>query len=315
MRSIPHPRIALPIAIAAAGLLAVPASTAAQSPPTAGGCPVFPADSHWNQRIDALPVARKSKRVIRHIGTGYRLHPDFGSGTWEGGRIGIPYVVVPQSQPLVKMVFQDRRYSDRGPYPIPADAPVEDRPDRHVVVVQSGTCRLYELFEGYRREDGRGWNATSGASWDLRSSKLRPDGWTSADAAGLPIFPGLVRFEEVRQGQINHALRIAVPRTRRAWVYPARHAQGQNTHPHLPAMGQRLRLKRKIKAWRYPPQARVVIEALQRYGVMVADAGAAWHLTGAPDDGWDMDQVFTLTRLKAKDFEVVDTRSLPKPGR
>lgn len=304
-----------------AALALATAAAAWGSPAVIGRCPVFPPKSPWNQRVDRLPTQRASARIVARVGADIPLHPDFGSGLWQGQRIGIPYVVVASQQPLVPVNFigVDAPYSDRVRYPIPSKAPIEDRPDRHVVVVNSGSCTLYELYRAQREFRGGDsqptWSARSGATWDLRSTRLRPNGWTSADAAGLPIFPGLVRYDEVGRGEIRHALRLAVPQTRRAWVYPARHASSSSNDPLLPAMGQRLRLKASVNPKRFPRQARVIVRALQRYGVMVADEGAPMHLTGAPSQGWRMDQVFSLQRLRTRDFEVVDTSSLSRPSR
>jgi hypothetical protein len=305
----------------AAVLALAAAASALSSPPAIGRCPVFPPKSPWNQRVDRLPAQRASTRIIARVGAGIPLHPDFGSGLWRGQRIGLPYALVAGQQPLIRVNFigADARYSDRVRYPLPSDAPIEDRPDRHVIVVNTGSCRLYELYRAQREFRNGGsqpaWSASSGATWDLRSTRLRPNGWTSADAAGLPIFPGLVRYDEVRRGEIRHALRLAVPKARRAWVYPARHAASRSNDPLLPAMGQRLRLKASINPNLFPAQARIIVRALQRYGVMVADEGAPMHLTGAPSQGWRMDQVFSLQRLRAGDFEVVDTSTLGRPSR
>ena len=253
--------------------------------------------------------------MINRIGRTLPLHPDFGSGRWRGGLIGIPYTSTAGFQTPAPIAFSDAAYSDPGPYPIPAGAPIEDRPDRHVITVDTRNCRLYEVYGGSLRAAGGSWRGGSGATWDLRSDRLRPNGWTSADAAGLPIFAGLVRHDEVEQGEIRHALRIAVPRTRRAWVYPARHASSQLHDPALPAMGQRLRLMSGVKSSRFSPQARVVVRALKRYGALVADHGSPEiHLSGAPSEEWRMSQVHELSRLRARDFEVVDTRSLPRPS-
>jgi hypothetical protein len=293
--------------------------------PGIGPCPVFPKESHWNQRVDRLPVLRRSDRMIRALGPRTPLHPDFGSGRWRGQKIGIPFVTVSGNELALPVRFSDAAYSDHEPYPIPADVPIEDRPDRHALVVDLGNCRLYELYELRALEadlaadallpPGPLWAAGSGATWDLRSTKLRPNGWTSADAAGLPIFPGLVRYDEVKAGEIRHALRVAVPKIRNKWVYPARHAAGDSTNPSYPAFGQRLRLKRSVDVDRFPRQTRPIVRALKRYGMLVADHGP-WHLTGAPNEGWDMTQVFSIKyRLKVRDFEFVDTSSLPHPGR
>ena len=201
--------------------------------------------------------------------------------------------------------FEYADESDRGPYPIPASPKIEGGSDRHILMVQRGTCRLFELFAA-ARSDGS-WRAGSGAIFNLRSNKLRPRGWTSADAAGLPILPGLARHDEVARGEIPHALRFTVSRTRRAFVFPARHFASSLTDPDLPAMGQRLRLKRSVDISRFPRQARVVATALQRYGMLVADNGSDWYLSGAPDPRWDNDDLRALKHLQGSDFEVVDT--------
>jgi hypothetical protein len=288
------------------------------SGPQIDGCPVFPDSSPWNQRVDQLPVASDSARIVSRIGARDPLHPDFGSGRWHGGLIGLPYNVVTSRTPKVPVTFSDADYSDPGPYPLPRDAEVESAArdaDGTTIVVDRSACKLYELYQGRRVAGSARWRATAGATWDLRSNDLRPDGWTSADAAGLPIFPGLVRHDEVADGSIDHALRLVVPRTRKAWIYPARHASSNTRDPSLPAMGQRLRLKSSVDLQSFPPQARVIVRALQRYGVLVSNNGAPWFLSGAPDPDWDMSQVFTLSRLHGSDFEVVDTgrKATPAP--
>jgi hypothetical protein len=282
--------------------------------PRAPKCPIFPPSSHWNQRVDGLPVHARSRAIVAAVGRDSRAHADFGSGRWDGGPIGIPFVVVGAGQRRVPVRFDYAGESDRGRYPIPRDAPVEGGRradgDRHVIVVDRARCRLHELFAAYPVDGGRRWRAGSGARWDLRSNRLRPRGWTSADAAGLPILPGLARYDEVRRGRIDHALRITVPRTRRAYVYPARHFASDLTDPDLPAMGQRVRLRRGFDLSSFPPQARVVLRALKRYGALVADNGSAWYVSGAPSAGWDNDDLHSLHRVRGRDFEVVDTSGL-----
>jgi hypothetical protein len=309
---------------AACAAIAVAAAAAALpaggSPlPGAPRCPVFPRSSHWNQRVDRLPLHPRSNDIVASIGPRAGLHPDFGAGRWQGAPIGIPYVTVSRRQRRVPVSFGYADESDPGPYPIPRDAPIEggrgSDGDRHVLVVDRDRCRLYELYAAYPLDGGRRWRAGSGAVFDLRSNRLRPRGWTSADAAGLPILPGLARYREVRRGTIDHALRITVPRTRRAFLYPARHFASSNADPRLPAMGQRLRLKRGVDISRFPRQARVVLRALKLYGAIVADNGAPWYVTGAPSRGWDDDALHTLHRIKGSDFEVVDTSRLARPGR
>jgi hypothetical protein len=309
------------LATCAAVLVAAAATAPAGGSPLPGAprCPVFPRSSHWNQRVDRLPVHPRSGDIVASIGTRAALHPDFGSGRWRGAPIGIPYVTVPRSQRRVSVSFQYADQSDPGPYPIPRDAPIEggrrSTGDRHVLVVDRSRCRLYELYAAYPLDGGRRWRARSGAVFDLRSNRLRPRGWTSADAAGLPILPGLARYYEVRRGAIDHALRITVPRTRRAFLYPARHFASSETDPRLPAMGQRLRLRSRFDISRFPRQARVVLRALKRYGAIVADNGSPWYVTGAPSRGWDDDALRTLRRVRGSDFEVVDTGALRRPRR
>ena len=276
------------------------------------GCPLFPASSHWNQRVDGLPVHANSGAIVQSIGTDRTVHPDFGSGLYEGRRIGIPYKVVPRGQRKVPVQFEYADESDRGPYPIPPNPPIEGGSDRHVLLVQRGTCRLYELFAVDRTAGG--WTAGSGAIFNLRSNRLRPRGWTSADAAGLPILPGLARYGEVRRGAIRHALRFTVQRTRDAFVYPARHEASSLSDASLPRMGERLRLKRGVDPKTFPRQSRVIVRALQRYGMLLADNGSSIYVSGAPSPGWDNDDLRSLRRLRGSDFEVVDTSGLPKPG-
>ncbi len=287
---------------------------AAALTPTLAGCPVFPADNAWNRRVDGLPVASDSAALIRSIGLDARFHADFGSGRWDGGPIGIPYTVVDGAQRRVQVSFDYADESDRGPYPIPPRAPIEGGReadgDRHVIVVDKAACRLYELFDAHPRDAGRSWHAGSGATWDLRSNRLRPRTWTSADAAGLPILPGLARYPEVAQGAIRHALRFTAPRTRTAFVWPARHHAGASADPALPPMGLRVRLKRSVSLRGLPRQARAIAVAMKRYGLMLADNGSPWYVSGAPDPRWDNDQLHTLDRLRGSDFEVVDARSL-----
>jgi hypothetical protein len=287
--------------------------------PRAANCPIFPASSHWNQRVDHLPAHPRSSAMVRAIGAGSRAHADFGSGTWDGGPIGIPFVVVGARQRRVPVSFDYADESDRGRYPVPRNAPIEGGRnadgDRHVIVVDRSRCVLHELYAAYPRDGGKRWHAGSGARWDLRSNRLRKRGWTSADAAGLPILPGLARYDEVRRGRIDHALRITVPRTRRAFLYPARHFASELTDLDLPAMGQRVRLRRGFDASRFPPQARVVLRALKAYGALVADNGSAWYVSGAPSPGWDNDDLHSLGRVRGSDFEIVDTARLPRPRR
>ena len=284
---------------------------------TVAGCPAFPADNHWNRRVDGLPLHPRSAAMVAAAGADRRAHADFGSGLYEGRPIGIPYRVVKRGQRRVPVSFEYASESDRGPYPIPPGVPIEGGRsadgDRHVIVLDRSRCRLYELFDAHPSAGDRSWRAGSGATWSLRSNRLRPRGWTSADAAGLPIFPGLARYEEVKRGAIRHALRITVPRTRRAFVYPARHFASSLTDAALPAMGQRLRLRRSFDTSRYPRQSRVVLTALKRYGALVADNGSAWYVSGAPSKGWNNDDLASLGRVRGSDFEVVDSGRLGRP--
>jgi len=303
------------IRLAGVALLALLMSAGAGGAvPTVGGCPVFPASSAWNQRVDRLPVSKDSATLVRAIGLDSPVHADFGSGLYDGSRIGIPYVVVSGSRtPKSRPSFDYADESDRGPYPIPAGVPIEGAPhpddgDRHALIVDRDTCTLYELYALHR--SGSRWAAGSGAIWSLRSNRLRPAGWTSADAAGLPILPGLARYDEASAGSIDHALRFTAPRTRRAYIYPARHYASDSSDPTLPPMGLRVRLKASFDTRGFPPQARVVLEALKRYGMILADNGSPWYISGAPDPRWSNDDLHSLGRLTGADFEVVDTSRL-----
>ncbi|MBI1754477.1 MAG: Ig-like domain-containing protein [Acidobacteria bacterium] len=270
----------------------------------------FPADNAWNQDISAAPVDPNSAAIIAFIGAGTGLHPDFGAGLYLGSPMGIPYMVVSSSaQPKVPVSFTlygDE--SDPGPMPIPPTAPVEggdgSTGDRHVLVMDRDTCLLYELGNGYRQSNNS-WVASGAAVWDLKSNALRPYGWTSADAAGLPIFPGLARYDEVAAGAISHALRFTVPVSRKAYVLPATHQAGSSTSSSAPPMGLRVRLKAGVDISGYPAQARVVLAALKRYGMILADNGSPWYISGTPDDRWDNDQLARLSGIKGSDFEVV----------
>ncbi|MEA2194026.1 MAG: hypothetical protein QOG42_460 [Solirubrobacteraceae bacterium] len=307
-------------AAAAAGTAAVTAipGAGAHPLPKAPDCAVLPKSNAFNQRVDTLPRAANSQTLVSSIGVDAHVHADFGSGTFDGGPIGIPYTVVRSTQRKVAVAFDYADESDRGPYPIPADAPVEGGADadgdRHVLVVDRDRCRLYELFDARPRDGGARWTAGSGAIFDLRSNRLRPAGWTSADAAGLPILPGLARYHEVATGSIDHALRFTARRTRRVYIYPARHFASSDNDPALPPMGLRVRLRANVGLDGLGRQAKVVARALKRYGALLADNGSPWYFSGAPDRRWDNDDLHTLDRLTGKDFEVVDTRSRPRPS-
>ena len=278
---------------------------------TIAGCPLFPAGFSTNQRVDALPVAPDSAAIVRSIGLDGTLKADFGSGLWDGGPIGIPYDVVGRRTPRSRVRFDYAAESDRVRYPIPPGVHVEGGPDadgdRHALLVDRSRCRLYELY-ALRREGGR-WSAGSGATWSLRRPRIRPAGWTSADAAGLPILPLLARYPEVRRGRITHALRMTVSETRNSFVFPARHFASSHSDPALPRMGERLRLKATASLAGLPRQARVVARAMREYGLIVADNGSDWYVSGSPHRGWDNDQLRQLGRLRGSDFEVVQAPS------
>jgi hypothetical protein len=294
-------------ALAAAAALAAPAQAA-----TIAGCPLLPRTFPTNQRVDHLPTLPGSAAITASIGLDTGLHADFGSGRYEGRPIGIPYDVVSKRTRRSRVRFGYADESDRVRYPIPRGVHIEGGRDadgdRHALLVDRSACRLYELFDLQGRPGA--WSAGSGATWSLRSTRVRPAGWTSADAAGLPILPLLARHGEVKRGRIDHALRVTVRRSRRAYVYPARHFASDDPDPSLPRMGERLRLKAGVDISGLPRQARVVATALKRYGLIVADNGSDWYVSGAPDPGWDNDQLHALGRLTGRDFEVVDTRPL-----
>jgi hypothetical protein len=303
---VPHAALA---AVAAALVLALPAPAAAPVGPRLGGCPVFPADNAWNRDISRDPVDARSDAYLRSIGRGLRLHPDFGSGRY--GNYGIPITIAKATQPARRLRFTDYPdESDRGPYPIPAGARVEGGSDRHVLVVQRGTCRLFELYAA-RRTGGR-WVAANGATWDLRSNRLRPRGWTSADAAGLPITPGLARPDEASAGVIRHALRFTAPRTQRGYVAPARHFASADRDPDLPPMGLRVRLKAGYALGGYRGQSLAILRALKTYGMILADNGSPWFISGAADRRWDDADIEQLKRVPASAFEVVRTGPLTR---
>ena len=293
------------------------ASAQALRLPAARHCPVFPANNPWNQRVDKLPVSADSARLISAIGLNEPVHADFGSGKWDGGPIGIPFDVVSRKTPRSRVSFEYADESNRVAYPIPPHVQIEGGAhatgDRHAILLDKSAFRLYELYD--LRRGSHGWSAGSGAVWSLGSNHLRPAGWTSADAAGLPIFPGLARWDEAARGAIDHALRFTAPQTRRAYVYPARHFASSSNDPSLPPMGLRVRLKASVNVTSFPKQARVVLRALQRYGMILADNGSPWYTSGAPNKHWSNDQLHSLGRLTGADFEVVDTSSLPEPGR
>jgi hypothetical protein len=289
------------------------ASSAA--PPVIDGCELFPSDSIWNTPIDGLPVHEMSDEWVESIGLSTNLHPDFGT-FWKGQPIGIPFVVVPHDQPLVEISFYYDD-SDPGPYPIPPNPPIEGGPrsegDRHILIVQQAgggkPCKLWEIFDAWPQEDGT-WEAGSGAVWSLDSHALRPDGWTSADAAGLPILPLLVRYDEVQSGAINHCLRFTADFTQASHIWPARHDASDYTDPDIPPMGVRFRLKKEFDISPYPPEVQVILTALKTYGMMLADNGSDWYITGEHDPRWDDDILGEIKDIEGSWFEAVDESSL-----
>ena len=299
---------ALVVALLAAGAAGVPTAKTPAKGPRLAGCPLFPRDFATNRRVDRLPVAAGSDAIIASTNPGRSIYADYGSELWEGRPMGIPYDVVSSRTQRSRVDFEYAAESDDVGYPIPAGVRIEAGSDRHALLLDRDACRLYELFALERAGDG--WRAGSGAVWDLRSKRLRPKGWTSADAAGLPILPLLALYPEVRKGEIRHALRVTFRRTRRAYVHPARHFASRSGDPSLPRMGERLRLKRSVSLAGLPPQAKVIARALKRYGLIVADNGSDWFMSGAPHPGWNQDQLRALGGLRGSDFEVVDTSTL-----
>jgi hypothetical protein len=277
--------------------------------PSVGGCPMFPANNPWNEKVNTLAVRADSARlvgVISSTGAKTKLHPDFGGA----GAYGIPFKVVPANQPKVPIHFTAYGdESDPGPYPIPANAPIEggasSTGDRHVLVVQQGSCHLYELGRAFWR--GNYWDATVGVNWNLKSNALRPAGWTSADAAGLPILPGLVRYAEVAAGHIDHALRFTVAKTQAGYILPATHWASDSRDTTLPPMGLRLRLKASFSLAPYHGQSLVILKALKTYGMIVADNGSSWYISGGVDTRWNDDDLNQLKGVPGSAFEAVNT--------
>jgi hypothetical protein len=274
--------------------------------PSIAGCPVFPADNPWNRDVSRDPVDPRSDAYIASIGASRFLHPDFGSDR----TYGIPWTSVGGGQARVPMSFDYADESDPGPYPFPPNAPIEAGGDRHVLVLDRDACRLYETFDSHFV--GPGWRCGSGAVFDLRSNRLRPAGWTSADAAGLPILPGLVRRDEVKGDGIRHALRFTTRRTQRAYVAPATHFASSSTDPNLPPMGLRLRLKASFDVTRFRGDARVILTALQRYGMLLADNGSDWFISGETNTAWDDDDLDQLKAVPGSAFEVVQSGPLQR---
>lgn len=289
---------------------------AAPQPPNTnlGACSLFPKNNIWNTSIAKLPVDKNSSAYISSIGVGVGLHADFGSGLYQGQPIGIPYVVVPANQAGVKIstfLYDDE--SDHGLYPIPVNPPIEggasSKGDRHILIVREGECKLYEVGNAYPNTDGS-WRVGAGAIWDLKSNALRPNTWTSADAAGLPILPGLIRHDEVAAGVIPHAIRFTADITQQAFIWPARHQAGSSSATTVPPMGARFRLKAGFNTASYPKDVQVILEALKTYGMILADNGSNWFLSGTQDEAWDNDVLSSISKVKGSDFEAVDSSSL-----
>jgi hypothetical protein len=276
-----------------------------------GDLEIFPPDNPWNTDISQSPVHRKSQAYLSSIGLDKPLHPDFGT-VWNGAPSGIPYIVVGQDQPRVPVQFEYPDESDQGPYPIPRDAPIEggekSEGDRHVIVVDYHGKKLYEIFSA--RRQGAGWQAGSGAVFDLTSNKLRPAGWTSADAAGLPIFAGLARYEEVEQGEIRHALRFTVRKTQRGYIPPATHFASRASDADLPPMGLRVRLKADFDITKFSASNQVILRGLKKYGMLLADNGGDWFVSGAPHPRWNDDDLHSLKKVKGSDFDAVETGAI-----
>lgn len=275
--------------------------------PTLANCPIFPANNYWNARVDSLPIHPKSDLWVDNIGRGESLHMDFGSGTWDGGPIGIPYNLLSGS--TVNRYTLDFYYpdeSDAGPYPIPDNPQIEYGSDHHILVLETDTCTLYEIYDA--SFDNNTWSGGSGAIWDLNSNALRPETWTSADAAGLPILPGLARYDEILSGEIKHALRFTAEETA-GYNWPARHMTS-DPQDEVPPMGACFRLKASYDISGFPPEMQVILRAMKTYGIILADNGSNWYVSGAPDERWDNDMLHLLDVLTGDDFEAVDTSVL-----
>jgi hypothetical protein len=307
----PSLTLALFIALASPGPSGARAAPPAAVGPGEPACQIFPPDNPWNTDVSTFPVHPQSDAYVDQIGRSGHLHPDVGT-VWEGAPIGIPYAIVNSGQPKVPVSFNYADESDPGPYPIPLDVPIEGGPagagDRHVIVIDQSTCILYEMFDSHVVDGGQLWQAGSGAVFNLNSNALRPDYWTSADAAGLPIFAGLVRYSEVvEQGVIDHALRFTVAATRRAFMHPATHYASSNTSAGLPPMGLRFRMKASYSCGGFSAEVRVICAALKKYGMLVADNGSDWFISGAPDDRWNDDALGDMKQISGDAFEVVNT--------
>ncbi len=275
--------------------------------PALATCPLFPPDNFWNTPVDRLPVHALSDAWVESVGREAGLHMDFGSGEWDGGPIGIPYNLADVNTPRQAFEFYYPDESDPGPYPIPSDPQIEWGSDHHILVVETSSCFLYEIYDA--GSSGASWEAGSGAVWDLNSDALRPAGWTSADAAGLPILPGLVRYDEIAAGEIRHALRFTASSTN-GYVWPARHLTSDDEAPGVPPMGARFRLRASFDISGFPAELQTILRAMQVYGIVLADNGSDWYVTGAPDERWDNDMLHLLDVVTGGDFEAVDTSVL-----
>jgi hypothetical protein len=296
-----------------AGILVAALLPANASPQqTIGTCPILPANNIWNTPVDTLPVLANSDALVNTIGANTGFHADFGAGMWNGGPIGIPFITVPGTQTKYPATFQYDDESDPGPYAVPLNTPIEggsnSNGDRHAIAIDTDNCILYELYRAFPQTSS--WTAGSGAIFDLKSNALRPETWTSADAAGLPITPGLVTFEEVLSGEIRHAIRFTAPETRRAYVWPARHYASDLTGAQYPRMGERFRLKASFNISTFPAEVQVILRAMKKYGIILADNGSPWFISGKPDPRWNDDNLHTFGQLLGSNFEAVDATVL-----
>jgi len=294
------------------GLAALVVASNAYGQQMIGNCAVLPANNIWNTPVDTLPVLSNSASMVSTIGANTGFHPDFGAGLWDGGPIGIPVVTVPGTQTKYPASFLYSDESDPGPYAVPLNAPIEgganSTGDRHAIAIDTTNCVLYELYRAFPQSSS--WQADSGAIFDLASNALRPSTWTSADAAGLPIMPGLLSYAEVASGEIKHAIRFTVPQSRRAFVWPARHYASSLTGTQYPRMGERFRLKASYNISGYPADVQVILRAMKKYGIILADNGSAWYLSGIPDPRWNDDNLHMLGQLTGSNFEAVDATVL-----
>jgi len=294
------------------GLAALVVASNAYGQQMIGNCAVLPANNIWNTPVDTLPVLSNSASMVSTIGANTGFHPDFGAGLWDGGPIGIPVVTVPGTQTKYPASFLYSDESDPGPYAVPLNAPIEgganSTGDRHAIAIDTTNCVLYELYRAFPQSSS--WQADSGAIFDLASNALRPSTWTSADAAGLPIMPGLLSYAEVASGEIRHAIRFTAPQSRRAFVWPARHYASSLTGTQYPRMGERFRLKASYNISGYPADVQVILRAMKKYGIILADNGSAWYLSGIPDPRWNDDNLHMLGQLTGSNFEAVDATVL-----